>query len=190
MNEISSQPFAAEAPARFTVSEFMALATQPPLASRAGKIELVDGVITHMGPAGYPHFGMQRHIFLALHGVLGAGIDGWIAGQELTLQMPGRNVREPDLCIFREPAKRNLLVKADAILLAIEVADTSLKEGLGPKQASYAKAGVPHYWVVDINARQVHLMADPDGGTYRTRYLAAFEDALTLPLGLGTIHLA
>jgi Uma2 family endonuclease len=187
MNELTTLPPETETLARFTVREFMDVATRPPMSDWVGKIELVDGVITHMSPSGYPHFRYQRDLFLKLHAIFGGGKDGWIAGQELTVELPGKNVRMADVCIFQDPGKIDFLVKSDGMLLGIEIADSTLRADLGPKMASYAIADVPHYWVVDINGAQVHVMSDPEEGSYRTRKLVAFGEPLDLPGGYGVI---
>jgi Uma2 family endonuclease len=183
MNQLSTLPLIAEAPARFSVREFMEMAQQPPLSDWCGKIELVEGIITHMSPSGYPHFGYQRRIFIKLHDIFRDGLDGYIVGQELTVHMvqPKQSVRLPDVCIFRDPGAIKGIIKSDALLLAIEVADTSLREDLGPKRLSYARAGVPHYWVTDINAEVTHVMSDPHKGDYRSQDVVPFKSLLTVP---------
>jgi Uma2 family endonuclease len=161
------------------------MAQQPPLSDWCGKIELVEGVIVRMSPAGYPHFGFQRDIFRKLDRIFGDGLDGWIVGQELTINMikPKPSVREPDACIFRDPGKIKGLVTSDALLLAIEVSDSSLREDLGPKRLSYAKAGVPHYWVVDINAEQTHVFGEPAKGDYGSHDIVPFGKLIAVPVG-------
>ncbi len=183
MNELSTRPFIAEEPARFSVDEFMTMAQQPPLSDWCGKIELVEGVIVHTSPEKYPHFGIQRQIFLKLDKIFGDGLDGWIVGQELNVNMtrPKPSVREPDVCIFRDPGAIKGLVKSDALLLAVEVADSSPREDLGPKRMSYALAGVPHYWVVDVNRQETHVLGDPYQDDYRTRSVVPFGAALSVP---------
>jgi Uma2 family endonuclease len=183
MNDVSAHPFIAEEPARFSVREFMTMAQQPPLSDWCGKIELVEGVIVRMSPAGYPHFGIQRQIFRKLDKIFGDGLDGWIVGQELNVDMvrPKQSVREPDVCIFRDPGAIKGLVKSDALLLAVEVADSSLREDLGPKRSCYARAGIPHYWVVDVNAQEIHVMTDPDKDDYRTKSVVPFAKSLLVP---------
>lgn len=183
MNEISTHAFAAEKPARFSVDEFMLMAQHPPLSDWCGKIELVEGVIVRMSPSGYPHFGIQRQIFRKLDAIFGDGLDGWIVGQELTVNMirSKPSVREPDVCIFRDPGPIKGIVKSDALLLAVEVADSSLREDLGPKRISYAKAAVPYYWVVDVNRQETHVMSDPDKDDFRNKSVVPFAEGLLVP---------
>ena len=52
------------------------------------------------------------------------------------------------------------------ILLLIEVADTTLPLDLGEKATLYAEAGIPEYWVVDIEGRRLLAHRQPAGGGY------------------------
>ncbi len=46
-------------------------------------------------------------------------------------------------------------------LLVAEVSVTTLKFDLGGKSHLYAAAGILEYWVIDVNASQVHVHRDP-----------------------------
>ena len=52
-------------------------------------------------------------------------------------------------------------------LLVVEVAKTTLRFDIGRKTALYMRGGIPEVWVVDVDARVVHV-ATPSG----TRVLA------------------
>ena len=69
--------------------------------------------------------------------------------------------------------------------LLIEVLSGNRRDDLVLKRRKYALAGVPHYWIVDVDASTVEaLELDPDQpGSYRT---AQFLDAGT---GAGPLHL-
>jgi hypothetical protein len=56
MNDVQRQPIQAEAPARFTASEFGVMTAAGAFSEFAGKIELVEGVIVRMSPAKSLHF--------------------------------------------------------------------------------------------------------------------------------------
>ena len=91
------------------------------------------------------------------------------------------SVQEPDACVFRDSGNINGLATSNALLLAIELSDSSLRDDLGPKRLSYAKAGVPHYWVVDINAAQTHVMGDPVKGDYGSHDTVPFGKSIGVP---------
>ncbi|WP_439630152.1 Uma2 family endonuclease [Gemmata sp.] len=72
-----------------------------------------------------------------------------------------------------------------AVLVA-EVADSSLSFDLTTKAELYATAGVPEYWVLDLNGRQLHVFRDPHplpaplGATaYRSHAVLTDADAVT-----------
>jgi Uma2 family endonuclease len=183
MNDMSSGTILAVEPARFSVDEFMDMAAHPPICDWTGKTELMEGVIVRMSPAHYPHFAVQRKFFILLHSIFGDGLNGLIVGQELMLRMIGleNSALEPDVCIFREPPEGQRLADSNSVLLAIEISDTTFRTDFGTKREFYATAGIPHYWVADINARETHVMSDPANGDYRKRDVIAFAAPLPVP---------
>lgn len=180
MNRPSTSAIVAEEPARFTVEEFMEMAGGA-LGSFPGKVELVDGVIVRMSPANYPHFHYQRQLFRKLDAIFGEGIDGFIVGQELTVRLGQATVRDPDIAIFRDPGLISSIVDRDVLLLVAEVSDSTLREDMGPKKATYAEALVPEYWVVDINNRQIIVYTDPVDATYKSDRIVPFGGPLAVP---------
>jgi Uma2 family endonuclease len=75
---------------------------------------------------------------------------------------------EPDVAVTREPttAYPDRHPGPADLLLVVEVADTTLRTDLLLKARLYARAGIPEYWVVDLNARQLHVLRDPVEGEY------------------------
>lgn len=53
--------------------------------------------------------------------------------------------------------------------LLVKVADTTLDIDLGRKLRIYAEAGVPEYWVVDLNGGRVIRMWEPVRDCYGQR---------------------
>jgi Uma2 family endonuclease len=51
-------------------------------------------------------------------------------------------------------------------LLVIEVADSSLRYDREVKSKLYAAAGIPEYWIVDLQHRRVEVYRDPLDGVY------------------------
>ena len=49
----------------------------------------------------------------------------------------------------------------DTIRLIVEVSDSTLHYDLGGKSHLYAAAGIPEYWVIDVNASQLHVHREP-----------------------------
>jgi Uma2 family endonuclease len=53
------------------------------------------------------------------------------------------------------------------VLLAVEVADTSLAYDQEIKVPAYARSGIPEVWVVDLISVCVHVYRAPSAGHYR-----------------------
>jgi Uma2 family endonuclease len=70
-------------------------------------------------------------------------------------------------------------------VLVIEVAHSSLPYDRTVKTSLYAKAGIPEYWIVDIEHRQLEVYREPIespdsafGYTYRVRMLLQPSDTI------------
>jgi Uma2 family endonuclease len=89
-------------------------------------------------------------------------------GTEMTIQFADSTLLEPDLAVFM----RSALIKSDAsfsqitpgnLLLAIEVAASSLAYDKGLKARLYARHRVQEFWVVDANERITWIHTGPSG---------------------------
>jgi len=82
-----------------------------------------------------------------------------------------RNEPEPDVAVLRRPfpAFDGNPCPAD-ILLLVEVAGSSLGQDLSTKAKLYARAGIPEYWVLDVDNRRLYVHRDPAAGVYRARF--------------------
>lgn len=92
---------------------------------------------------------------------------------------------EPDIDITDAPDGDGLL-PLKSVRLVIEVLDSTLKTDLGHKAELYADAGVPEYWVVDVNENRVLMHANPhsDGSGYDGHFDVPFGE----PLHAATIN--
>jgi Uma2 family endonuclease len=84
-------------------------------------------------------------------------------------------VPEPDLVLCDSlDIRGDLHPQGDEIHLVLEVAESSIGKDRGVKAGIYARAGIPVYWIVNVDDRQVEVYTDPhtpptgDVG-YRTR---------------------
>jgi Uma2 family endonuclease len=70
---------------------------------------------------------------------------------------------EPDLTVIKGKP-RDYLARhpfATEVLLVIEIADTSLNLNRMFKQSIYASAGIPIYWILNLNDRQLEVYTNP-----------------------------
>jgi Uma2 family endonuclease len=112
--------------------------------------ELIGGELVAMAPKDRRHEVLRTE--LALYWGDRRGRDFKIAS-ETPLRLGKHDAPEPDLIVFPSSLQAPD-VRADTVLLVVEVADSSLPADLNIKAPRYAAAGVREYWV--INARN-HL---------------------------------
>lgn len=180
MDQSAAMTVLEETPARFTVDEFMQLIEASPISDWMGKVELVEGIIVRMSPAHVPHWNAQRVTYDKLYQAM-RGVPDWIVGQEPAVRLSGDTIREPDIALLRDPDLSRKVIDRTALFLAIEIADSSLPIDIGAKRRNYAEAFIPHYWVVDVNGREVRVMQDPMGGDYRTQASIPFGREIEIP---------
>jgi Uma2 family endonuclease len=182
MNERTSFGALKEEPMRFTAEEFLALASQPPMAEMPGKFELVDGVIVQVSPAFHPHSRYQGQTYLQLSKAFGDEVPGgWCVRPELTVRLGGYTIREPDIAVVRDPGDKTGVGTPDEVLMLVEIAYTTLRNDLKFKRLNYAQAGVPHYWVVDVEGRKVHIFGQPSEGDYKDEQVYPFGADIPVP---------
>ncbi|HAS46622.1 MAG TPA: hypothetical protein DCS93_39430 [Microscillaceae bacterium] len=62
------------------------------------------------------------------------------------------------------------------VLLVIEVADSTLDIDRKIKAPLYAKAGIPEYWIVNIEAQQIEVYDAPQSGSYQQKNVFGIND--------------
>jgi Uma2 family endonuclease len=111
------------------------------------RFELIGGEVVPMSPKGARHELVKLTLVQAL--TREAPPDVWVA-PEPTLWLDEITFVEPDFCIWpRSIAPGDQ--RGHDVLLAVEVADTSLRYDLGRKVGVYAASGVPEVWVIDAD---------------------------------------
>lgn len=163
---------------KFTIDEVLEMTALGLVDKRA---ELLDGEIFDVPEDGFQHISvtmpLAQHIMVALHG------KGYFVGVQTTLRLSKHNGPSPDIYVLAGGLPRGD-IPSDRIVLVIEVADTSLKDDLTDSASRYARHGVREYWVVDVNARAIHVHREPKDGAYpppRTFRASETLSALLVP---------
>jgi Uma2 family endonuclease len=145
------------------------------------QVELVEGELVVMAAKGYPHDLIKNGLNLALVRALPSDM---MVGIENSIQFTDNTILEPDLVVF----KRSVRVRSDAdfayfergsLLLAIEVAVSSLSYDRGLKARLYARYGVPEFWVIDANERMAWIHRGPNGDSWSSITQRGATDPLT-----------
>lgn len=134
------------------------------------RVELLDGELFTMSPQSGVHAFVVRVLTRVFVRALAGRAD---VTPQLPFALSDLSEPEPDIALVTE----ELIPQRDhpsSAFLIIEVAYSSLDFDLGRKRRLYALAGVPEYWVIDVDARRVHVHRDPVGSSYQT--VAVVED--------------
>jgi len=172
---------AAPARKRFTREEVEQLAETGVFAGQ--RYELIDGDLIDKMGQNPPHAFAIQLLLEWLTGILKGGL---IRVQLPMEAAPGdreRSLPEPDVAVLRERKieHQRRHPRGDEMLLVMEVSDTTAAFDRSRKAALYARAGVPEYWVLDLNARMLVVHREPDGIQYRQTLLHAAEEAVLFP---------
>jgi Uma2 family endonuclease len=158
---------------RWTVAEIEAI-VRAGIIDENERTELIGGELVPMAAKGPRH----EQVKIALNRFFQrAAPEHLEIAPETTLRLDLDSFVEPDFCVF----PRGLDIEAlngEAVLLAVEVADTSLAYDTGRKIQVYAAYGVSEVWVINANTlvTRVHRSLSPSG------YSDTPELPYTLPL--------
>jgi Uma2 family endonuclease len=132
-------------------------------------VELVEGELVVMAAKGYAHEMIKSALIVAIARTLP---NDMVLGVEMSVQFTDDTILEPDLVVFR----RSALIKSEEnfchvaegeVLLAVEVAVSSLAYDRGRKAQLYSRYRVQEFWVVDANERITWIHTGPrDDGTW------------------------
>jgi Uma2 family endonuclease len=144
----------------FTVAEIRAM-VEAGIIAEDESFELIEGEVVPMSPKGNQHEVIKSALVREF--AREAPEDLRLA-VETSLYLDGRTFVEPDLVLY---PKRLLpeLVKGYDVLLAIEVAASSMSYDRGLKAQIYARHAVRELWVIDAASREtwVHRRPGADG---------------------------
>ncbi|MFO0889217.1 MAG: Uma2 family endonuclease [Isosphaeraceae bacterium] len=157
------------------------------LVDEGDRVELLGGVLVNRMAQGPDHVWAVDELAAQLD-AMAAG--EWHARKEHPARLSEYDEPEPDVAVVLGPRSglRGRHPVASEIPLVVEVAGTTQAEDRGIKQERYARAGIPTYWIVNLQTAVVEVYTDPDAvaGCYRGR--ADFGPGMRVPVVLsGTV---
>jgi Uma2 family endonuclease len=141
---------------RWSVAEIEAL-TKAGVLDENERFELIGGEIVPMNSKGIQHETLKVALTLYFAEARPREI---IFAQETTFRLSDDSFVEPDFVFFRKADGLAALAPKTA-LLAVEVADSSLRWDLGRKALIYAQFGIPELWVIDAVTEATHVHTAP-----------------------------
>jgi len=128
------------------------------------RVELLDGTLYTMAPQGPIHADLTYYLQRQFLSALGDRID---ARPHSLIALSDISEPEPDLAIVRRQRYGVRHPHPDEIFLLVEVADSSLRRDRDLKPLVYARAGIPEYWLVDVQTREILVHREPSAEGYR-----------------------
>lgn len=132
------------------------------------RVELVDGMLIEMSPIFDQHVWativLSRHFVVAL-----AEHPHLVAGGQGSIMVSRFSVPEPDFFVIshrRFDFSKQPRRPVSGPVLVGEVSVSSLRWDLVRKRRLYAEAGIPEYWVLDVNGERLVVHRDLDDGDY------------------------
>jgi Uma2 family endonuclease len=189
MNELSPEPKvrpttqAAEGVPRlrWTLAEFERLA-ELGILTEDDRIELIGGELVPMSPKGNRQENVKTRLLNTILRQLPAELEiaielGWRPNDDTYL--------EPDILVFRNAADPSRVAPSE-VLLAVEIAVSSLSYDTGRKAQVYAALGVPEYWVINAVTLDTRLHRQPSLTGY-ARMIEAPRSETLVPLMVAPI---
>jgi Uma2 family endonuclease len=147
------------------------------------RLELLHGMLVAMSPQSALHAEVIHRIARLLWAALA---DRAVVRLQTPLAVSEDSEPEPDVAVV--PPGDYSAAHPDRALLVVEVADSSIRTDRLVKSGLYAEAGIPEYWLVDLDERVVEVSRDPAGGRYGSSQRVGREETLR-PLALGDVEL-
>lgn len=132
------------------------------------RFELIDGDLIDKMGQDPPHARAIRRLMVLLASAF--GIERVMV--QLPIEAGPRDSKwsqpEPDLAVLANEGVNLSARHPDGheLALAVEVADSSVRHDANRKRDMYANAGVPEYWVLNINARRLLVFRNLQNGAY------------------------
>ena len=129
------------------------------------RAELLNGDLLTMPAQATPHRASISRTSALLFNALGS--THWVVSQG-TLVLSKHDAPDPDFHVFDAP-----IGTPDHLLplpiLVIEISDSTYRKDSGPKLRTYARAGIPDYWIFNLPQDRVEVYRQPEISTATPR---------------------
>ena len=151
--------------AKWSLDDYHQMIESGLLAERS--LELINGEIIEVSPEGVAHSFYCRGTAKYLRSILGNRAE---VSEAHPITLPNDSEPEPDIAIVRTP---DTLYQTrhpfpEDIFWLIEIANSTLAKDLGVKRDLYAQAGIPEYWVMNLQTSELVVFRDLIDNKYRS----------------------
>jgi len=165
---------------RYTFEEFHRLIESGQI-EEPNQLELIDGLLVQKMTKGERHAAYCSRLYRLLVGLVQ---EQAIVRTQDPVQLPPNHEPEPDFAIvrFQQDEYRSRHPRPADIYLIIEVADSSLTYDREVKLGLYAKAGIPNYWILNLQENCLETYSLPtESGVYQKREAYTPKEKVGIP---------
>ena len=145
---------------------------------RYAKTELIEGQVLVMNAQYRAHGMVKMDLYDALRDALRDLKSPYRPVIDFSLELNSDTLPEPDILLTDQPRGEGP-VPLPSVALVIEVSDTTVRSDRGAKSRLYARAGIPEYWIADLESRTVSQLSEPRSGLYTVERHSPFGEPLT-----------
>jgi Uma2 family endonuclease len=160
---------------RFSVEEYNKLG-EAGIFHEDDRVELLNGEIILMAPIGKHHVKAVRRLNRILNRRYA---DLCFVDCQSPVVLDNFSEPQPDILLLALSIDETDEKPSPAeTLLAIEVADSSMRYDSTTKLRAYAAAGIPEYWIVNLAEKCVEVYRQPAGETYAEHFRRERRDPI------------
>ncbi len=162
---------------RFSVDDYYHM-LEAGILTEADRVELIDGEVCEMSPIDPIHAANVMRLDRQLQKLVG---DQAIVNVQNPIRLNDHNEPQPELTVLRwndDFYAQQHPTPAD-VLIAIEVANTSLVYDRKEKLPRYAEANIPEVWLVNIGRKTVEQYTKPLNGQYTAMQVVVPGQSIT-----------
>lgn len=143
---------------RLTVEQYRQM-SEAGILDEDDAVELLEGLIVEKVGKNPPHIACVRKTYRLLLNILP---EGWFVDSEQPVDTEDSEP-EPDFAIIRGEIEdyKDRIPQASDVGLVIEVADSTLQRDRLVKLRIYGRAGIPAYWIVNLDDRLIEVHSEP-----------------------------
>ena len=151
---------------RFTLDEYHRMG-EAGILGEDDRVELIEGEIVEMSPIGSRHAATVARIHHVFSTRLGTRAVVWIQNPLLLVRQTSEPQPDVMLLVARADFYASALPEPPAVLLLVEVADSSLAYDRRTKLPLYARAGVIEAWLADLEGQRLEVHRNPGERGYQ-----------------------
>ncbi|MGK7394298.1 MAG: Uma2 family endonuclease [Candidatus Cyclobacteriaceae bacterium M3_2C_046] len=148
--------------------------------TEADRVELIHGEILNMSPIGSKHMAVVNRLNKLLAEYL---TNDEIVSIQNPVRINDLNVPEPDISVlkYREDFYAQQHPGGQDVLLVIEVSETTFAYDKEIKLPIYASAGIPEYWIINLEKTEIEVHKLPSGDVYKFITIHRAGDKVDMP---------